>query len=201
MREELHEQRRIPWSPGGPSPAEIPRVPNFPSLYASHVDFVFTTLQRLGVREADLEDLLQKVFIDIHQRLHTFDPTKSIEGWIYGICKNEYSNYRRMAHRRHEVTTDESLEPAPGGRSWQPEEILAHRQAQQTLDTVLDMLDADKRVVFVMFEVDEMSCEEIAQALCIPVGTVYSRLNAARKAFQKAVERHQALEARRSRYP
>lgn len=199
MREEIQEQTRLRGAPGEVAPAERLRVPDFASVYAAHLDFVFGTLQRLGVRESDLEDLLQKVFLDIHQRLRTFDPTKPIEGWIYGICKNEYLNYRRVAHRRHEVAAEESIEPSADGLSWQPEEIVTQRQAQQTLDALLDMLDADKRVVFMMFEVDELSCEEIAQSLGIPVGTVYSRLNAARKAFQKAVERHQAIEARRSR--
>lgn len=199
MREELHERRRFPWFPRETVSTESPRVPDFAALYASHVDFVFKTLQRLGVRESDLEDVLQKVFIDIHQRLHTFDPEKSLEGWIYGICKNECSNYRRIAHRRHEVGSDEPVEPRSDGSSWQPEEIISRRQAQQTLESLLETLDLDKRVVFVMFEVDELPCDEIAQRLDIPVGTVYSRLNAARKAFQKAVERHQAMEARRSR--
>lgn len=201
MREQLHEQSRFPWAPGETTRPESFHRPDFATVYAAQVDFVFATLQRLGVRESDLEDVLQKVFLDIHQRLHSFDPTKPIEGWIYGICKNEFSNYRRVAHRRHEVATDESLEPRAARSSWHPEEMLNRRQAQETLDSVLDTLDADKRMVFVMFEVDEMSCDEIAQTLGIPVGTVYSRLNAARKAFQKAVERHQAMEARRSSRP
>lgn len=176
-------------------------MPDFVSVYTSQADFVFAALQRLGVGEADLEDLLQKVFIDIHRRLHTYDPAKPLEGWIYGICKNEYSNYRRIAHRRHEVVSEDLPEMAVHGSSCQPEEIVTRREALQTLDSILDMMDPDKRVVFVMFEVDELSCEEIAQTLGIPIGTVYSRLNAARKAFQKAVERHQAIATRKGRCP
>lgn len=201
MREEINERRWLPWAVRNNETDKPLRVPDFASVYATQVDFVFATLQRLGVRESDLEDVLQKVFIDIHQRLHTFDPTKSLEGWIYGICKNECSNDRRLAHRRHEVTSDEPIETSSEGSALQPEELVTRRQARRTLESILDMLDLDKRIVFVMFEVDELSCEEIAQSLGIPLGTVYSRLNAARKAFQKAVERHQAIETRRSRGP
>jgi RNA polymerase sigma-70 factor (ECF subfamily) len=54
-------------------------------------------------------------------------------------------------------------------------------------------MDLDKRAIFVMFELDELSCEAIAEMLSIPLGTVYSRLHAARKAFEQALGR---LEAR-----
>ncbi len=199
MRQEIQERRWLPWATRNDPTDQPVRIPDFASVYATHIDFVFATLQRLGARGSDLEDLLQKVFLDIHHRLHTYDPTKSLEGWIYGICKNEVSNDRRLAHRRREVTSDEPIDMIAEGSACHAEELLDRREERQTLDLILDMLDLDKRIVFVMFEVDELSCDEIAQSLGIPLGTVYSRLHSARKAFQKAVERHQAIEARKSR--
>jgi len=58
-------------------------------------------------------------------------------------------------------------------------------------------MDLEPRALFVMFEIDEMPCAEIAEMLGVPVGTVHSRLHAARKAFQKEIVRLDAREATR----
>ena len=62
-------------------------------------------------------------------------------------------------------------------------------QARRQLQAILDEMDLARRAIFVMFEIDELSCDEIAATLGIPVGTVYSRLHHARKEFARAVER------------
>jgi RNA polymerase sigma-70 factor (ECF subfamily) len=69
---------------------------------------------------------------------------------------------------------------------------------------VLDRMDLEKRALFVMFEIDELSCDAIAEMLSIPIGTVYSRLHAARRDFERALVRERAsqasqLESRRGR--
>ncbi len=57
---------------------------------------------------------------------------------------------------------------------------------------MLDELDLERRAVFVMYEIDELPCEQIAAMIGVPVGTVHSRLHAARKEFQRAAARWQA---------
>jgi RNA polymerase sigma-70 factor (ECF subfamily) len=69
-------------------------------------------------------------------------------------------------------------------------------QARIELDALLDELDLDKRAVLVMYEIDRLECKEIAEVLGVPVGTVHSRLDAARNAFQKALARRDARLAR-----
>jgi RNA polymerase sigma-70 factor (ECF subfamily) len=167
-------------------------------LYAAHADFVWASLQRLGVRDADLEDVLQEVFVVVHQRLHTFDGSSKATTWIFGICMRVASAYRRRGFRRRETCVADPPEPAPevdANAGASPEEDLAKAQSRRRLEELLDELDLDKRAVFVMFEIDELSCEEIAHLLGVPVGTVYSRLHAARKAFQRALVRMQARDA------
>ncbi len=78
-----------------------------------------------------------------------------------------------------------------------PEVAAVSRQAQERLQSVLDGMDLEKRALLVMYELDELPCEEIAEMLSIPVGTVYSRLHAARKAFQEAMARLQTRERMR----
>ncbi len=76
-----------------------------------------------------------------------------------------------------------------------PEEAAQHRQAQARLAEVLDSMDLEKRAVFVMFEIDELPCEEIATMMGVPIGTVHSRLYSARKAFREALARLDARAA------
>jgi RNA polymerase sigma-70 factor (ECF subfamily) len=158
-------------------------------VHDENADFVWLSLQRLGVREADLEDMLQEVFVVVHRNLRTFDGSSKMTTWLFGICLRVATAYRRRAHRRHEDLVDEVPEASSGTS---PEEDAEAKQARAELDRVLDELDVDKRAVFVMFEIDELPCDEIASILGVPVGTVYSRLHAARQSFEKAVARRRA---------
>lgn len=165
------------------------------AVHAEHVDFVWATLQRLGVRDSELEDLTQEVFIVVHGRLHTFDPAQSMPAWLFGICRRVSAAHRRRAYVRRERAAEEVAAGAEHEGAG-PEEAVHAREARERLDGLLDQLDADKRAVLVMFEIDEMPCEAIAEQLGVPVGTVYSRLHAARKAFERALARSRARDAR-----
>jgi len=164
-------------------------------IYLANADFVWRSLQRLGIRTADLDDVLQEVFVVVHQRLHTFDGSAKMTTWLFGICLRVASAYRRRGFRRNETSFAEPPEPTDR-TSASPEQDLATAESRRRLDLLLDELDLEKRAVFVMFEVDEMPCEEIAQILGVPVGTVYSRLHAARRSFQRALARMQARDTR-----
>lgn len=174
-------------------PAELPTVS---SVQGEHGDFVWKSLQRLGVREPDLEDMAQEVFVIVHRRLHTFDGTSKMTTWLFGICSRVASSYRRSAYVRRERPVPEVPEGAEGGEARGPEEAASERQSRALLEKIIGELDVEKRAVFVMFEIDELSCDEIAAIVGVPVGTVYSRLHAARKAFEKALARHNARSTR-----
>lgn len=164
------------------------------SIHAAHAGFVWLLLQRFGVRERDLEDALQEVFVVVHQRLHTYDPRCRITSWLYGIAQRVAIAWRRKAHVRREHAVEVVPEP-PHGDARTPEHEAADSEARARLEAILDELDPDKRAVFVMFEIDGMSCDEIAALLGAPVGTVYSRLHGARKAFEKSLSRWRARDA------
>jgi RNA polymerase sigma-70 factor (ECF subfamily) len=164
------------------------------AIHAAHAEFVWLLLQRFGVREADLEDALQEVFIVVHQRLHTYDGASKITSWLYGIAQYVAIAWRRKAHVRREHAVEAVPEPAHTD-AYTPEHAASDRQARARLESMLDELDPDKRAVFVMFEIDRMSCDEIAALVGVPVGTVYSRLHGARKAFEKSLARWRARDA------
>lgn len=169
-----------------------PRPLDVFAVHQAHGPFVFRSLQRLGARPSDVEDLFQDVFVVVHRRLSSFDFTSDIRTWLYGICIRVARAHRRRAWFRREAPSMELPETHAPVDSDHPEEALATKQARAMLDRVLGDMDLEKRAVFVMFEIDELPSEEIAQVLGIPVGTVWSRLSHARKQFQTVLLRHQA---------
>jgi RNA polymerase sigma-70 factor, ECF subfamily len=163
-------------------------APDLATVHADHVDFVWRSLQRLGVREPDLEDALQEVFVVVHRRLSSFDGSCRMTSWLFGIALRVAAAHRRRAHRRREQLVAEVGDDRASPEQ-SPEEQTALRQARERVTTILDSMDLEKRVVFVMFELEELGGPEIALELGIPVGTVYSRLDAARRDFARALKR------------
>jgi RNA polymerase sigma-70 factor (ECF subfamily) len=167
-------------------------------IHAQHADFVWRSLQRLGVRPMALDDALQEVFIVVHKRLASFDGSSQLTTWLFGICLRVAAAQRRQAHLRQEEAS-ETLETTESP-DLQPEEAAMEREARVMLGRVLDRLDLEKRAVFVMFELDDLSAPAIASMIGIPVSTVYSRLAAARTEFKLALERLKQRDAFRGKH-
>lgn len=168
------------------------------AVHAAHGDFVWASLQRLGARDADLEDRFQEVFLVVHQRGGDFEGRSRVTTWLFGICLRVMAAHRRRAWVRRERATDETAEvEAPHGES--PEALMERRRAQARLREVLDAMDLDRRAVFVMSVIEEMPADEVAAIVGVPAGTVYSRLHAARKQFDETLRRLDARDAHRSR--
>ncbi|KYF99797.1 RNA polymerase sigma factor [Sorangium sp. So ce394] len=165
------------------------------ALHAEHGGFVWATLQRFGIQHPDLEDAFQDVFIVVQRRLPSFDWACPITTWLFAICRRVAASHRRRAHTRRErlgEVVDDVPDSARG-----PEEITSQHQARLRLDGILEAMDLDRRAVFVMFEIEEMPCNEIASLVGVPVGTVYSRLHAARKEFATLLKKSESERARR----
>jgi RNA polymerase sigma-70 factor (ECF subfamily) len=169
--------------------AATPQELSLETIHERHVDFVWCSLQRLGVRGPDLEDALQEVFIVVHAKLSTFDGTSRLSTWLFGICLRVASGQRRKAYRHREHSVGNLEETAGAVTAPTAEAELLEREALQNLEAVLDALELDRRAVFVMFEIEGIGCPEIATLLDLPLGTVYSRLAAARADFSKAALR------------
>lgn len=165
------------------------------AIVDAHGDFVWRTLQRLGVPDAHLEDVLQEVLLVVHRRIDDFEGRSKPTTWLYAICVRVASTYRRRAWLRRERPTDEVPETPSGAPG--PDEIAEGAQERRALVEVLDMMHPEKRAVLVMFELDELGCDEIAAMLGVPIGTVHSRLHAARQDFQACLRRWHARRERR----
>jgi RNA polymerase sigma-70 factor, ECF subfamily len=155
-------------------------------VYELHADFVWRTLQHLGARSADLEDLTQEVFVTVHRCIGSFDGRSKLTTWLFGVCLHLVQRHRRRAYFRLEFLHAEPPERADMDT---PEERYAGAEARLRLERLLNKLSPERRATFVLFEVEGVSCEEIAELTAVPVGTVYSRLHLARKQVAKAAAR------------
>lgn len=135
---------------------------------------------RAGVREADLKDASQEVFIIVASKLGQFDEATKMTTWLYGIAVRVAANHRRKVQRKREDLVDSPDETIRAGEDEGPEQRTFRAEALAQLAELLDSLPPDQRVVFELFELEEMSCPAIADALAVPLGTVYTRLRAAR---------------------
>jgi RNA polymerase sigma-70 factor (ECF subfamily) len=164
-------------------------APSFPEVFRSYSGFVWRVLLRLGVAEADVDDVAQEVFLGVHRNLPSFEGRCSLRTWVYGICHRRAIDYRRRASTRPEVPTDEP--PDPGVEGGQ-EESMDLRRARLHLQQLLESLDEEKRAVFVLFEVEGIPMEEVAEIIGCPLQTAYSRLYAARKKVEALAQRMRA---------
>lgn len=175
---------------GAPAVARAPAgMPNadFRALYDAHFRLVWATLSRLGIREEDLMDLTQKVFLTAYLKLPKFEGRSLLSTWLWGISRRVAIAHRRSAPICREVATD------PAAFEFLVQEASQVRsnngEAAQQAQAILAKLTDAQRVVFLLFEVDRLNGREIAALLGIPLGTVRSRLRYAREVFRREAER------------
>jgi RNA polymerase sigma-70 factor (ECF subfamily) len=164
-------------------------------IYEKHADFVWRCLRRQGVPPDDAADAIQEVFLAVHRTLPSFEGRSSLPTWLFTICRSVARDRRERAHRRHEVPAAERLGEDVDERA-DAAARLEHNARLSLLETILAAMEPDLRDVFVLYEIEDMTGEEIGQALSIPLGTVYSRLQVARTAFKREVARIEAASAR-----
>ena len=198
-----------PWASGtdehgrAPAPAAAraePRPP-FAELYETYFAFVWRTARRLGTPEANLDDVVQEIFMVAYRRQEEFEGRSSAKTWLYGIAFNVVRAHRRELGGKHPHLLGEETRVDPAvlvDAGDGPQEHAAKREAARFLDQFLDSLDADRRDVFVLAEMEQVSAPEIAAIVGAPLNTVYSRLRLARAEFSKALARRRARDTWRT---
>jgi RNA polymerase sigma-70 factor, ECF subfamily len=166
-------------SPRAPSPS-----PDIGAIFDEHLDFVWNTLQRLGVGEADREDLAHEVFLKVHSRLKDYDASRPIRPWLFGFAYRVAADHRRLARHRVEVlgAAVEGVDPVRLA-----DEDLQADEERSLVAAALARVDFDRRAVLLLHDAEDVPVPAIAEQLGIPVNTAYSRLRIAREEFAAAV--------------
>lgn len=155
------------------------------AIIDEHADFLWRSLRRLGICEADLADAAQQVFLVVARKIADIRPG-SERSFAFQAALRVAANVRRARRRRREIPDDVLLEhndSAPG-----PEMHAEQRRRRAQLDAILECLALEVRAVFILSEIEGISMAEIALLLDIPAGTVASRLRRARGQFDAQVK-------------
>jgi len=163
------------------------------SLVSEHFDFIWRSLRRLGVPHTDVDDCTQQVFWVAARKLSII-AEGSERAFLFSTALRVASDARRSRVRRREVQQDdEGHQTCDAGP--RPDEIADQKRARALLDEVLSAMPLELRTVFVLFELEEMPTQDIANLLELKAGTVASRLRRAREEFHKLVGRLKARDA------
>jgi len=176
------------------------RVLDFDVVYEEQMEFVWRTVRRMGVRTADVDDVVQEVFVIVHRRLAEFEGRAQLKTWVFKILVHVVRHYWRTHQRKpgDQAADDPAeIQTLAADHENSPSAVLERVEALRVLDGLLARLDEDKREVFVLAEIEQMSAAEIAEIVEANVNTVSSRLRAARQEFEKALLRFRAQELRR----
>jgi len=157
-------------------------------LYRAHAPFLGRVIQRLLGDGPHVDDTLQETFIVAFRRRRDFDEQRAaVRTWLYSIAANLCKRHRRSAQRLllfRERWSHETVSSAPP-----PDRELERRDDVALAQLAIRALPFRQRAVFVLYELEELKGQEIAELLDVPVNTVWTRLHKARRNFRRRAER------------
>ena len=159
------------------------------ALFRAYAGFVVSFLHRLGARNADLEDLVQDVFMTAHRKGGYLPGAASPTTFLARLALEARLATRRRNVRWQQAQSEGLSAVTSGAQPGTPEGELAMQEAARQLQRALAAMEPGARDVFVLFELEGEPCERIAAGLQIKLGTVYSRLHGARKVFHEQMAR------------
>ena len=182
------EQASSEWQQTSRSKAKPANHDRVGAAVAQYLNLVWRLLRRAGLRHCDADDATQDVFWVFAQRMDAV-PVLAERAFLAATALRVASERRRSKWYRNATEPfDDELLARPTAS---PEQAIEHRRRIDMLDQALTFLDPKERDVFILSELEELSKAEVALALRIPEGTVASRLQRARVAFNASVARLQ----------
>jgi len=172
-----------------PSESREPR-PTFRALYDAHFAYVWRAVANRGVPPAAMDDVVQEVFLVVHRKLGEFEGRSTVRTWLSGIVRRVVADH--VKKRGNQASGQVSLDEHAFQSGEDPAALVERRKAAALVDALLGKLSETHREVFVMYELEQLTTREIAEVTETNENTVQTRLKAARKAFQRALDRHRA---------
>ncbi len=165
----------------------------FEILFRQHNTRVLKTAYLITGNKEEAEDVLQEVFVSVWKSRNTFDPAKAkFTTWLHRITVNQCARiHRKKQHKSQslEKTMMEEGLTLPEANDFKLPELSSIESSRyEELMDALGQLDSKHRSVMVLRYFNDLSYDEIATSLNIPLGTVKSRINKALKAMRKATE-------------
>jgi RNA polymerase sigma-70 factor (ECF subfamily) len=164
---------------------------DFATIYDAWFAHVLRWLLALGAPAADSEDLAQEVFLVVRRRLCDFDG-RNVAGWLYRIASRQVWQHRRRRWIQRVFSPKQTIDvnDIPDDRAGAAA-VLETKEKRRLLEQIVAKMSEKRRVVFMLFEVEGYSGEEIADTLDVPINTVWTRLHHARKDFFALLAQHE----------
>lgn len=181
--------------------ADASTSPEFVELYSKHVDYVWKTARRLGIPDAEADDVVQETFLRVLRLRKLYVKDRGSERtWLFALLFRVVQHHRRWHSRRSahmEDGVDFDVLPADG--AMYPDRYTENVESIRVAEEILEGLDPERRAVLVLAELEEKPVSEIAALLGINVNTATSRLRQARKHVEAAIARRAARDQWRYR--
>lgn len=159
----------------------------FLQLFRRHRADVVRLIHRMLGPSADLEDLVQEVFLQVHRSVSAFRGSSRFTTWLYRVTVNVVLMHRRALRSRPRLAAEDEAPPMVDAAPL-PDEQMARDARVRAFYRLLDRLSEKKRLVFVLHEIEGLSPSEISPLVGAPVLTVRTRLFYARREVQQLLE-------------
>ena len=153
-------------------------------LHRKYYPVAAAFLRKLGVRESELEDATQDVFLQMYKYLPRFRRQAELSTWLYRLCITQARHTRRRARVTETLLSILSLMPS---NSLLSEPAFSEDLARQRIAMALATLPEGERAVFVLYEMEGLPGKQIAEIVKCPEATVWRRLHYARRTFREAL--------------
>ena len=168
---------------------------DFRHVYDTYFPFVWRAVANRGVPDAAMDDVVQEVFLVVHRKLGEFQGRSTLRTWLSGVVRRVVADHVRK--RGNQATGQEAVEDHSFESLEDPAAEVERRAAVQLVSALLEKMSEAHREVFVLYELEQLTTREIAELTRTNENTVQTRLKAARRTFQRGLERHRASNARR----
>ena len=155
---------------------------------------VYSVALRMVRRSEDAEDLTQETFVRMFRALSRYDPARPFGAWLFTIASRLCIDHIRrrkvspISLTQRERESDEEYEIEVEDPGLKPDEVAAHAEESRRAEDLIDSLPPHYRIVVILRHVQDLSYEEIAEALHLPLGTVKARIHRARALLKARIE-------------
>lgn len=154
---------------------------SFQALVLPHLGLIYRVARRLAGSDHEAEDLAQETMLRAYRAFGTFELRDfGVKPWLFKILNNTYLNRRERERVGPRPTDQDVLDENPAAPTGSQATALDVEKLDSEVKRAIDALPEDFRVVLLLWATMELTYQEIADALEVPIGTVMSRLHRAR---------------------
>ena len=161
---------------------------DFDSLVIRYRDMIFNLCLNIMGDYDEASDCSQEVFIKMYKNLHGFSFRSSLSTWLYSITLNTCRNRLSLSYRKRRVSIDGFENFHSAGEKSEPDFILERSEGEIAVRKAIDMLPEEERILIILRDLEDRSCEEISEITGVKTGTIKSRLSRGRHRLRGLLE-------------